>query len=132
MPADLCFVMRSTETDPDEFPAGRPGDALSERGLTDAGRADKAQDRTAAARVELLDRQVFENASLDLRQPVMIGIEDAPRLGDVDRLSRLDRPGQLRQPLEVGARHRIFAGGLRHPLEPGELAFGVLLYLRRH
>ena len=53
MAADLGFVMRAAEADPDEFPAGRASDALSERGLADAGRADKAQDRAAAARIEL-------------------------------------------------------------------------------
>src|SRR6516164_4508742 len=62
----------------------------------------------------------------------MVGVEDAARLGDLDRLSRLDRPRQLGQPFKVGSRHRILAGGLRHPLEPGELAFGVLLDLGRH
>ena len=132
MTADLGFVMRSAETDPHEFPARRPRDTLAERGLADTGRADKAQDRAAAARIELLDRQIFEDAPLDLGQPVMVSIENPARLGDVDRGPGFDRPGQLDQPFEIGARHRILTGHLRHPLEPGELALRVLLDLRGH
>src|SRR3984893_9605368 len=86
MAANLGLVVHPAQADPHEFPAGRARDALPERSLADTWRADKAQDRAAAARVELLDRKVFEDASLDLRQPVMVGVEDAARLGDVDRL----------------------------------------------
>src|SRR5207244_6070888 len=73
MPADLRLVMHPAEADPHEFPAGRTRDALAERGLADARRADKAQDRAATAGVELLDRQVFEDPPLDSGQTVMIG-----------------------------------------------------------
>ncbi len=108
--ADLGLVMRAAEADPDEFAARRARDALAERGLADAGRPDKAQDRAAAVRVQLVDREEFEDAPLDLLQPVMVLVEDAARLGDVDRRLVLGRPGQLDQPFEIGARHRIFAG----------------------
>jgi len=74
VPADLGFVVHAAEADPHKFPAGCPRDALTERGLADTGRADKAQDRAAAARIELLDRQIFEDPPLDLGQPVMIGV----------------------------------------------------------
>src|SRR5208282_2191091 len=82
--ADFGFVMCSAEADPHEFPAGRARDALAERGLADTGRADKAQDRTAAARVELLNGQVLEDTPLDFAQAVMVGVEGPARLGDVD------------------------------------------------
>jgi hypothetical protein len=61
-------------------------DALSERGLADAGRANETQDRALAVRVELADREIFEDAPLHLRQAVMVLIEDAPRFGNVDRV----------------------------------------------
>jgi len=44
MPPDLGFVVYAAEAQPDEFAAGRLGDALPERGLANAGRADEAQD----------------------------------------------------------------------------------------
>ena len=62
----------------------------------------------------------------------MVGVENAACLGDVDRFSQFDRPRQLRQPFEVGASHRVLAGGLRHPLEPGKLPLHMLLDLGRH
>ena len=83
--ADFGFVVGAAEADPDKFAAGCIGDALSERGLADTGRPDKAQDRAAPARVELLDRQVFEDPPFDLAEPVMVFVEDPPCLGDIDR-----------------------------------------------
>src|SRR6266446_6932077 len=88
--ADLRFVMDAAKTDPDEFPACRSRDALPERGLADAGRADKAQNWAAAARVQLLDRKVFEDAAFDLAEPVMVGVEDPACLPDIDRLPGFD------------------------------------------
>ena len=81
MAADLGLVMRAAEADPDEFAPGRARDALAERGLADPGRPDKAQDRAAPVRVQLVDREEFEDAPLDLLQAVMVLVEDrgAPR-----------------------------------------------------
>ena len=49
----------------------------------------------------------------------MVLVEDAPRLGDVDRRLLGQRPGQLDQPVEIGAHHAVFAGRLRHALAAG-------------
>ena len=63
----------------------------------------------------------------------MVLVEDAPRLGDVDRLLLRQRPGQLDQPVEIGADHAVFGGGLRHALVAAQLlarlastSFGIL------
>ncbi len=130
--ADLGLVMGAAEADPGELAAGGPRDALAERGLADAGRPDEAQDRALAVGVELAHREELEDPALDLLQAEMVGIEDAPRLGDVDRRLAGLRPGQLDQPVEVGAHHRGFAGLAGHALEPGKLLVGLLLDLRRH
>ena len=132
MAADLRLVMHAAEADPHEFPAGRPCNALTERRLADPGRPDKAQNGTAAARVQLLDREVFQDAPLDFAEAVMVGVEDLERFGDIDRLAGFGRPRQLRQPLEIGSSHRVFAGRFRHPVEARELPLGVLLDLRGH
>jgi hypothetical protein len=67
--AYFSLIMGAAETDPNKFAARRFGDALSERGLADTGRAHEAQDRAAAARVQLLDRKVFKDAPFDLASP---------------------------------------------------------------
>ena len=62
----------------------------------------------------------------------MVLVEDLARLGDVDGVAVLDRPGQLGQPFEIGARHRILAGRFGHALQPRQLLLGVRLDLLRH
>ena len=84
MAADLRLVVGAAQADAGELAAGGARDALAERGLADAGRADEAQDRALALWIELADGEELEDAPLDLRQAEMVGIEDAPRLGDVD------------------------------------------------
>src|SRR5437588_771312 len=118
MAADLGLVMHPTEADADEFTPRGARDALPQRGLADPGRPDKAQDGAAAIGLELVDRQEFKDAALYFAQAVMVLVEDLARLGDVDRRLVLDRPRQLDQPFEIGARHRILAGRLRHAFEP--------------
>ena len=132
MAADLGLVVHAAEADARERPAGRLGDALAERGLADAGRADEAQDRAAPARVELVHREVLEDAALDLLEAEVILVEDPARLGDVDRRLRLRAPRQLDQPVEVGAHHRVLAGRLGHALEALELLARDLLDLLGH
>ena len=51
---------------------------------------------------------------------------------DVDRLLRRQRPGQLDQPVEIGADHAGFGGGLRHPLVAAKLLARLAVRLRRH
>ena len=62
----------------------------------------------------------------------MILVEDAPRLGDVDRRRRVGSPGQLDQPVEIGAYHRILAGGFGHALEALEFLARLFFHLLGH
>src|SRR6185312_16205262 len=132
MAADLGLVMDATQAHADEFAAGGAGDALAERGLADARRTDEAQDRALAAGLQLLHGQVFEDAALHLRQAEMILFEDASRLGDVDGALAGHRPGQLDEPVEIGARHAVFGGTFRHALKPRQLFLRLALDLGRH
>ena len=100
--------------------------------LPTPGGPDEAQDRAAALRVELAHREVLEDALLDLLEAVVVGVEDAARALDVDRLRVELRPRQRDQPVEVGARHRVLAARLGHALEALQLLARVLLDLRRH
>jgi len=49
-----------------------------------------------------MDREKFEDAALDLAQAVMVLVEDAAGLRDIDRRLVLSRPGQLDQPFQIG------------------------------
>jgi hypothetical protein len=58
----------------------------------------------------------------------VIGVEDASRFGNFDAI-RLGRfPGQLDQPVEIGAHHRILGRTVGHALQ----ALQLLVRLRRH
>ena len=130
--ADLRLVVHAAEAHAHEFPVHGAGDRLAERRLADAGRPDEAEDRRLALRRELAHGQIFEDAPLDLLQPVVILVEDFPRLADVDRRFLGQPPGQLDQPVEIGADHAVLAGGLGHALEPAQLLARLLLDLLRH
>ena len=52
---------------------------------------------------QLAHRQVLEDAVLDLLQVVVVFVEDLPRPGDVDLAAAQLVPGQLRDPVEIGA-----------------------------
>ena len=62
----------------------------------------------------------------------MVLVEDAPRLGDVDRLLLGQRPRQFDQPVEIGAHHAVFAGRFGHALQPAQFLARLLLDLLRH
>ena len=107
MAADLGFVVDAAQARAHELETERARDALAERGLADAGRADEAQDRAAAVRVQLAHREVLEDAPLDLVEAVVIGVENLARLRDVDVLDVALR-GQVTavRALHVDARAR--------------------------
>ena len=132
VPSDLGFVVHAAEAEADELTAGRPRDALPERGLTHARRPDEAEDRALAVGIELAHREIFEDAPLDLGKPVMILVQDAARFGDVDGVGIELRPGQIDEPIQIGPDHSVFGGGLGHALEPLELLRGLVLGLFRH
>ena len=62
----------------------------------------------------------------------MVLVEDAPRLGDVDVGFLGQRPRQLDQPIEIGAHHAVFAGRLRHALQPPQFLARLILDLLGH
>ena len=62
--------------------------------------------------------------SLTLLQVVVVGVEDLAGVGDVEVVLGLLRPGQLDQPLQVGADDAVLGGGRGQFLQPRELALG--------
>ena len=70
--ADLRLIAHAAQRHPVKLAAHGPGDGLAERGLADAGRTDKTEDRSLGGLVQLAHRQILENALLDLVEAVMI------------------------------------------------------------
>ncbi len=108
------------------------GDRLAERGLAHAGRADEAEDGTLDVGLHLLDREVLEDAVLDLLEAVVVGVEDVLGLLDVELHLGALVPGQAHQPVDVGAGDRVFGRGLRHAGEAIEFADRLLLRFLGH
>ena len=95
--ANFRFVAHAAERLAHEFAARRLGDALAERGLADARRADETQDRPLQLARARLHREVFDDPVLDLLEPVMVGIEHLLRFADVLLDLALLAPGQSEQ-----------------------------------
>ena len=130
--ADLRLVVNAAETDADEPAAHRARDGLAERSLANARRTDEAQDRRLALRRELAHREIFDDSLLDLVETEMVLVEDLARRRDVDGGLLGQSPRQLDQPIEIGAGHAVFGGGVGHPLEPAQLLARGLIDLGRH
>jgi len=62
----------------------------------------------------------------------MVLIEDAAGLPDIDRLLLRRFPGELDQPIEIGAHHAVFASGFRHALQPAQFLARLVLDVFRH
>ncbi len=95
-------------------------------------RPDEAQDRALAVRVQLLHREVLEDAALDLFEVVVVLVEHSARFSDIDGLDLRIAPRQLREPFQIGAQHRGLGAVLAHPLQALELLGGVLVHVLRH
>ena len=126
------LVVDAAQAHANEFAIHRPGDRLAKGCLANAWRSDKTEDRSLTLRGELADRQIFDDALLDLVQPIMVFIEDATRFRDIDRCLLRQGPGELDQPIEIGSGHAVLGGGFRHPFQPPQLLARRLLDLGRH
>jgi hypothetical protein len=129
---DVRFIVNAAETDSHERPLHRSRDRLPERSLADAGRADEAENRGLALRCQFSNCEIFDDAALDLFQTVMVLIEDASRLADIDRLFFRQTPWQFDQPVEVAANHACFRGAIGHALVAANLPARLAFRLRRH
>ena len=132
MAADLGFVVHAAQARAHELEPHGSRDALAERRLADAGRADEAEDRAAARRIELAHREVLEDAPLDLLEAVVVRVEDLARLRDVDGFRVALRPRQRDEPIEVRAHHRMLRRRVRHAFEAPQLLLSLLLDLLGH
>src|SRR5690242_9129524 len=121
MAADLGLVAHAAQRLPHELAPRGLGDRLAERGLTDAGRADEAQDRPLQFVGPRLDAEVFDDPVLDLLERIMVLVEH--RLRRLDILLELGflAPRQAQQHVEIVAHDGRLGGHRRHRLQLLEL-----------
>ena len=133
--ADLGLVTDAAERHAHELAVQRARDRLADRRLAGAGRADQGQDRAgalvlldAALLAELAHGEVLDDAVLHVVEPRMVGVEHLTRVHRVEPFLGALAPRHREQPVEVGAHHLRLAGLVAHPLEPGDLALGLLAH----
>ncbi len=106
MTTNLGLVAHAAERHPDVIATDGMRDRAAEAGLANPWRADEADNRgTEAVTGQLADGDVLDDPLLDLLQPVVICLQDFGGLVEIEPVLRLNRPWQLRQPLEVGTDH---------------------------
>src|SRR6516164_4776734 len=128
---DLGLIVDTAERNAHEVAAGRLRDRLAERGLADAWRTDQAQDRPGQLVGALLDGEIFNDALLDLLDPVMVVVEDLLGVNKIVIDLRLLIPGDRQQPIEVVAHDGAFRRHWRYLPELLELVGRLLARLLR-
>ena len=83
MATNFSFVADAAKRHAHELTPCCFGNRLAKRGLANARRADKAQDRAGQFIGTLLHCQIFDNAFFYLFKAVMIGIEHCLRCGQI-------------------------------------------------
>ena len=148
MAADLSFIAHAAQGDADEFATHGVCNGAPERGLANAGWADKAQDHALAQAADLVGgrgfqlagallaqlahRQVFQDAVFDIPQAKMVLVQHLAGVADIQVVGGGYRPGQGDQPIQVGANHTVFGGGSGQAREAVQLAAGLLAGLFGH
>ena len=122
VPADLALVPHAAHAEPREGSTHGVGHAAPEAGLADARRSDEAEHGRARIVGQPLHGQVLEDALLDVFQAVVRRVEHVAGLAQVHAPARRHLPGQVEQPLHVGAHHVLLAAGLRHAPEALDFA----------
>src|SRR5205823_9221125 len=112
MAANLRLVVHATERHAHELAVECTGDRLADRRLAGARRPDQREDGAGALVLldpavlsELADREVLDDAVLDVHEPGVVGIEHLTRVLRVEALLRALAPRNGEQPVEVGTDH---------------------------
>ncbi len=111
MAADLGLVVDAAQAHAHELATHRPSDRLPSDVLPTPGGPDEGQDGTADLVGKAAHREVLEDALLDLLEAVVILIEDARGLLQIEVVLGRDVPRQADQPVDVGADHSDLGRG---------------------
>ena len=115
--ADLGLVVHATQRHAHELAVGRAGHGLAQTRFADSRRPDQTQDRLArpvdhaAILAQFLDRQVFQDALLDLLQTIVVFVEDLAGARDVDADATVAAPRQRHEPVQIRPNDRMLGRG---------------------
>lgn len=135
MAPDLRLVADAAEGDADELAAHGVGDALAERGLADAGRADEGQHGTAAPSADdaeapvgaaLAHREVLGDPLLHVLQTRVLGVEHGLGAGNVVGVLGPLGPGEFQDGVEPGPYPGALGALVGGPLQLLDLLEGGL------
>eukprot|EP00965_Chrysotila_dentata_P050444 1672233-Pleurochrysis_carterae.AAC.1 len=105
--AHLRLGVDAAERDAVEVASERRRDALAERGLADARRAEHAHDRALCVAAQLAHRERLQDATLDLAHRIVVVVELRARRRHAQPLRRRLVPRQVGNPLQVVDQRRV-------------------------
>src|SRR5262247_674282 len=101
MSADFSLVVNATKAHAHELAAHGTRDRLTKGCFANARWPDQTKYWCLALRRQLAHGQIFDDPPLDLVQAIVVFVQDATRLLDVDRLLVGELPRQLDEPVQV-------------------------------
>ena len=122
MAANLGFVMQAAQRHAHILALERARNRSGDRRFAHAGRADQTENRAFHIPAYLADRQILENALLDLFKAVMIGFEHPARPGHVDFSGRLHAPRHIEHPVDIVFAHNLLRRARGHTGQTVDLA----------
>ena len=126
MAADLGLVAYAANGDALELATHCARDRSAERGLSNSGRSEQAEDRSARVGVELAHREELNQPVLDLLDVVVVVVEHLAGVLEVEIVLSALAPWERDDPLEVGPDHSVLGGSGGQALESFEFAVGSL------
>src|SRR6185369_7469548 len=103
MTAQLSFIAHAAERHSFKLAAERTRDRSSERRLANARRSNEQQYRTLRVGPKFDHGEKFENAFLNVFEPVVIFIENATSFRQIEFIFRRLQPRQFENKIEVRA-----------------------------
>lgn len=96
MPLNLRHVRQPTDRKSEELAVERARDGLSDGGFADTGRTGETDDFALDCAAQLAYSKEFEDALLDVFQPVVVVVEDLGGVGNRVVFGGVLAPGNLR------------------------------------
>ena len=132
MTADFGFVTDAAEGNALEFSAKGFGDAATEGGFSDTGRANEAEDGATEGVADLADGEKICDAVFHLVEAVMVAVKDCDGFFDVDGIFGECFPGEGEEPVEIVADDHPFGGAGGSTVESADFLEGSFECLFGH